>query len=76
MAVTYKMTQEIAEIRKGKRPVKLTLGHWGNAEDKYDIRQWYEDDEENELPGKGITLALKDLIKLREVLNSLELKAD
>lgn len=43
---------------------------WNNREPKYDIREWAPEDA---AMGKGITLTKEELIKLKEILNNMEL---
>jgi hypothetical protein len=49
---------------------ELNLISWNGKEPKYDLRDW---DPEHVKMGKGITLNLDELKKLRELLNGLEL---
>ena len=43
---------------------------WNDREAKFDIREWAPDDEKM---GKGLTLSKDELLKLRDILNNLEL---
>ena len=43
---------------------------WNDKEPKYDIRDW---DSEHKKMGKGVTLSVEELKKLRDVLNGMEL---
>ncbi|MDK2919674.1 MAG: hypothetical protein PWQ37_2407 [Candidatus Petromonas sp.] len=43
---------------------------WNNREPKYDIREWAPDGEKM---GKGITFTQDELIKLRHILNKMDL---
>ena len=43
---------------------------WNDREPKYDIRDWAP---EHEKMGKGVTLSVEELKKLRELLNGMEL---
>jgi len=49
---------------------KLNLISWNDREPKYDIRDWAP---EHEKMGKGVTLSVEELKKLRELLNGMEL---
>lgn len=49
---------------------ELNLVSWNDKEPKYDLREW---DPAHEKMGKGVTLTVDELIKLRAVLNDLEL---
>lgn len=43
---------------------------WNNRESKYDIRDWVP---ENSKMGKGVTLSLEELKKLKDILNEMDL---
>ena len=43
---------------------------WNNKEPKYDLREW---DPEHKKMGKGVTLTVDELKKLRDILNVMEL---
>ena len=49
---------------------ELNLISWNDKEAKYDIRDW---DAEHKKMGKGVTLSLDDLKKLKDILNGMEL---
>ncbi len=49
---------------------ELNLVSWNDKESKYDIREW---DPAHEKMGKGITLSVEELKKLKDVLNRIEL---
>lgn len=49
---------------------ELNLVSWNDKEAKYDLREW---DTEHEKMGKGITLSLEELKKLKILLNELVL---
>ncbi len=48
---------------------ELNLVSWNDKEAKYDLREW---DPAHEKMGKGVTLSKDEVMKLREMLNSLE----
>ncbi|MGE7635313.1 YdbC family protein [Bacillus paramycoides] len=50
---------------------ELNLISWNGKEAKYDLRDWAPN---HEKMGKGITLTVKELKTLNNVLNSVELK--
>ncbi|ENI4752066.1 hypothetical protein D4M42_15010 [Enterococcus gallinarum] len=50
--------------------MELNLISWNDREPKYDIRDWAP---EHEKMGKGVTLSVEELKKLREILNEMEL---
>ena len=49
---------------------ELNLVSWNDKESKYDLREW---DPAHEKMGKGITLSKEELIKLRDILNGMNL---
>lgn len=49
---------------------QLNLVSWNDKEPKYDLREW---DPNHEKMGKGVTLSKEELVKLRDVLNSMNL---
>lgn len=48
---------------------ELNLISWNAKEPKYDLREW---DPAHEKMGKGVTLTVDELKKLRAILNELE----
>ena len=59
----------LSESAKGWKK-ELNLISWNDKAAKYDIREW---DPEHEKMGKGVTLSVEELKKLRELLNGMEL---
>jgi hypothetical protein len=49
---------------------EVNIVSWNSRKPKLDIREW---DENHEKMGKGITLNKEEVIKLRELLNTLDL---
>ncbi|WP_019878970.1 YdbC family protein [Succinispira mobilis] len=49
---------------------ELNLVSWNDKEPKYDLREW---DSNHEKMSKGITLSKEELIKLREIVNDINL---
>jgi hypothetical protein len=62
-------TGVLSESTKGWKK-ELNLISWNDKEAKYDIRDW---DAEHEKMGKGVTLSVEELKKLRDILNSMNL---
>lgn len=60
----------LSENNKGQ-PKELNLISWNDREPKHDIRDWAP---EHEKMGKGVTLSVEELKKLRELLNGMELQ--
>ncbi|WP_410207333.1 YdbC family protein [Fusobacterium sp.] len=50
---------------------EVNVVSWNSRKAKVDIREW---DEEHEKMGKGITLNKEELIKLKEILNSIDIE--
>ena len=49
---------------------EINLISWNDKEPKYDIRDW---DAEHKKMGKGVTLSVAELKKLKELLNGMDL---
>ena len=49
---------------------EINLISWNDKEPKYDIRDW---DAEHKKMGKGVTLSVAELKKLKEILNGMDL---
>ena len=58
----------IAESAKGWKK-ELNLISWNGKEAKYDLREWSPG---HEKMGKGITLTIDELKRLRKLLNEME----
>ena len=59
----------LAESGKGWTK-ELNLVSWNDKEPKFDLREW---DPSHEKMGKGMTLAREEIIKLKELLNGLDI---
>ena len=70
--IKYEIKEEIGVISESSKgwTKELNLISWNGKEAKYDLRDWAP---EHEKMGKGITLSKDELIKLKELLNSIEL---
>jgi len=62
-------TGVLSESSKGWKK-ELNLISWNEKEAKYDIREW---DAEHKKMEKGVTLSVEELMKLKELLNRMEL---
>ena len=62
-------TGVLSESAKGWKK-ELNLISWNEKEPQYDIRDW---DSEHKKMGKGVTLSVEELNKLREILNDMDL---
>ena len=49
---------------------ELNLVSWNDRDPKYDLRDW---DPEHEKMGKGVTLNIEELKRLKELLDGMEL---
>ncbi len=49
---------------------EINLISWNDREAKFDVRDWSP---EHEKMGKGVTLSKEELIKLKEILNDMDL---
>jgi hypothetical protein len=70
--IKYEIKEEIGVISESPKgwTKELNLISWNGKEAKYDLRDWSP---EHEKMGKGVTLSKDELIKLKELLNSIEL---
>lgn len=59
----------LSESAKGWKK-ELNLISWNNKEAKYDIRDW---DSEHKKMGKGVTLSVEELKKLKAILDGAKL---
>ncbi|MDF2521697.1 MAG: hypothetical protein K0R84_2325 [Clostridia bacterium] len=59
----------LAESAKGWTKELRSIS-WNGREPKFDIREWAPEDESM---GKGVTLTKEELVKLKEILNNMEL---
>ncbi len=50
---------------------ELNLISWNDRDPKYDIREWSAD---REKMGKGVTLSKEELLALKKLLNSMEIR--
>ncbi len=70
--VKYDIVEKIGEISMSPKgwTKELNLISWNDREPKYDLREWAPD---HEKMAKGITLNREELIRLRDLLLSLNL---
>ncbi|MFR2886618.1 MAG: YdbC family protein [Clostridium butyricum] len=70
--IKYEIKEEVGIISESNKgwTKELNLISWNGKEAKYDLRDWSP---EHEKMGKGVTLSKDELIKLRDVLNSIKL---
>lgn len=70
--IKYEIKESLGVLSESSRGWKkeLNLVSWNDRAAKYDLRDW---DEAHEKMGKGITLTEDELIKLKEILNSMDI---
>ena len=70
--IKFEIKETAGTLSEGLKGWKkeLNLISWNDKEPKYDIRDW---DEEHKKMGKGVTLSVEELKKLRDLLNGMEL---
>lgn len=59
----------LSESTKGWKK-ELNLVSWNDKEAKFDIREW---DPEHKKMGKGVTLTVEELRKLKEMLENMDI---
>ena len=70
--IKYEIVKEIAVLSEGAKGWKkeLNLISWNDREPKYDIREWSP---EHEKMGKGVTLSIEEVKKLKDTLVDLSI---
>lgn len=70
--IKYEIIKHIAVLAEGSKgwQKELNLISWNDKEPKYDIREWAP---EHAKMGKGVTLSKDEMIKLKEVLDNMNL---
>lgn len=70
--IKYEIKETVGTLSESSKgwTKELNLISWNNREPKYDLRDWAP---EHEKMGKGITLTKNELIKLRDILNDMNL---
>ncbi len=70
--IKFEIVETIGIISESNRgwSKELNLISWSERAPKYDLRDWAPD---HVKMGKGITLSKEELIKLRDLLNEIEL---
>lgn len=65
--IKYEIVKEIAVLSEGAKgwTKELNLISWNEREPKYDIREWSPG---HEKMGKGVTLTMEEVRKLRDAL--------
>lgn len=70
--IKFEIEKELGVISESSKgwTKEINLISWNGKEAKYDIRDWAP---EHEKTGKGITLSVEELKKLKDILNNMEL---
>ncbi len=70
--ITYEIIEELGVLSRNPKDwtKEINLVSWNGAKAKFDIRDWSP---EHEKMGKGVTLTKEELIKLRDIINNLEI---
>jgi hypothetical protein len=70
--IKYEIIEKVGELSESAKGWKkeLNLISWNDKEAKYDIREW---DMEHKKMGKGITLSVEELKRIKEILDCMEL---
>ena len=70
--IKFEIEKELGSISESPKgwTKELNLISWNGKDAKYDLRDWAP---EHEKMGKGVTLSVEELKKLKELLNSMDL---
>lgn len=70
--IKYEIKETLGILSENNRgwSKEVNLISWNDRESKYDIRDWSP---EHEKMGKGVTLSVEEMKKLRDLLNDLDL---
>ena len=70
--IKYEIKETIGVLTESAKGWKkeLNLISWNDKDAKYDLREWSP---EHDKMGKGVTLGKEELVKLREILNEMEI---
>ena len=69
--IKYEITETVGVLSENPKgwSKELNLVSWNGREPKYDIRDWAPN---HEKMGKGLTFSQEELVKLRDVLNQID----
>ncbi|GAE36943.1 YdbC family protein [Halalkalibacter akibai] len=70
--IKYEIVETVGVLSENAKgwSKEVNLISWNGRDAKYDIRDWAPD---HEKMGKGLTLTTEEMVKLRDVLNQLNL---
>jgi len=71
--IKFNITTTLGVISEGSKgwQKEINLVSWNERKPKIDIRDWAP---EHEKMGKGITLTKEELVRLKEILNGIDLE--
>lgn len=69
--IKFEIVQSLGTVSEGSKGWKkeLNLVKWNDRDPKYDLRDWSPD---HTKMGKGLTLTKEEVVKLKEILGSIE----
>ncbi len=70
--IKYEIKENLGVLSENNKgwSKELNLISWNDREAKFDVRDWSP---EHEKMGKGVTLSKEELVRLREILNGMDL---
>ena len=70
--IKYEIKENLGVLSENNKgwSKELNLISWNDREAKFDIREWAP---EHEKMGKGVTLSKEEMLKLKALLNSIDL---
>jgi hypothetical protein len=70
--IKFEIEKELGSISESAKgwTKELNLISWNEKDAKYDLRDWAP---EHEKMGKGVTLSVEELKKLKDILNEMDL---
>lgn len=70
--IKYEIKENIGELSVGSKgwAKEVNLISWNDKEPKYDIREWAPD---HAKMGKGVTLSKEEIVKLKALLNNMDI---
>lgn len=70
--IKYEIKESLGVLSESSKgwSKELNLVSWNDKEAKFDLREW---DADHKKMGKGVTLSVEEIKKLRDLLNGIEL---
>ncbi|NLK63204.1 MAG: hypothetical protein GX287_07070 [Fusobacteria bacterium] len=71
--IVFNIEKKLGTLSENKKgwAKEVNCVSWNNRKAKLDIREW---DENHEKMGKGITFSREEIIKLKEILNEIDIE--